>query len=120
MSPILCKKHGMQNMAMTSARFQAAIWEGRSIEKSDVRMLEIRSAEGKRQYPIDAEILTRLQIASVNNTLTLKERDQHLKQLNDRLVIQKIFREMKDNWVCAACLDELADGVEPAKQQNTI
>ncbi len=99
-------------MATTSTRFQTAIWEGRSIEKSDVCMLEITKPDGRRQYPIDAEIPARLHISTVNNTLALKDRDQTAKQLNDRLLIQKIFHEMKDNWVCVACLNELAASTE--------
>lgn len=102
MRPAFCEKHGAQQFVMTSPRIAAAIVRGQSIKETELRKLQIESLGKTFEYFVDSEFLDKLKIASDERTLILKDRDKRAKQLNDRLIIQKIVREMK--WVCPVCL----------------
>jgi hypothetical protein len=102
MKPAFCEKHGVQKFVLSSPRLAAAIAQDESIKETDLRRLQIESLGKTFEYFVDREFLDNLLIASEEQILNLKDRDKKSKQLNDRLIIQKIVREMK--WVCPVCL----------------
>lgn len=108
MKPAFCEKHGVQQFIMTSPRLAAAITQDESIKETDLRELQIETLGKTFEYFVDREFLDNLMIASGERILILKDRDKASKQLNDRLIIQKIVREMK--WVCPVCLNTVISG----------
>jgi len=109
MKPAFCEKHGVQQFVMTSPLLAAAITQGESIKETDLRRLQIESLGKTFEYFVDREFLDEFMIAPDKRILILKDRDKPSKQLNDRLIIQKIVREMK--WVCPVCLKAVISGM---------
>ena len=106
MKPAFCEKHGIQQFIITSPRLAAAIAAGKLVEATDIRKLQIESLGKTFEYFVDREFLKGFQFDSNHQILTLKDRDTASKQLNDRLVIQKIVAKME--WVCPVCLKNVA------------
>lgn len=102
MKPAFCEKHGVQQFVITSPKLAAAITRSELIEEADLRKLQIDSFGKTFEYFVDSGFLSEFKIVSDEPTVILKDRDKASKKLNDRLIIQKIVREMK--WVCPICL----------------
>jgi hypothetical protein len=105
MKPGLCEKHGAQRFTLTSPKLSAAAVRGEWIQAAGIRKLQIVSLNKNLEYLVDCGFLREFHINIYNSTIVLKDRDKTFKQLNDRLIIQKITGRMK--WVCPACLNSI-------------
>jgi hypothetical protein len=105
MKPAFCEKHGVQQFVIASPRLAAAISLGKLIEATDIRKIKIEYLGKKFEYFVDSEFLKEFKIDLNEPTIILKDRDKASKQLNDRLIIQKIAAGMK--WVCPVCLNTI-------------
>ena len=104
MKPVFCEIHGVQEFVITSPKLADAIAHGELIAETDLRKLQIESVGARFEYYfVDSGFLNEFQIISDSQTVSFKDRDKVSKQLNDRLIIQKIVRAMKR--VCPDCLE---------------
>lgn len=103
--PALCKRHHIQRFITTSAKFAAAIANNESVSPEEVRTLQIDADGTIYEKKVDAGLLEQFGFPVTHAVVRLKDRDKSAKQLNDRILILKIRKEMK--WVCPVCLREL-------------
>ncbi|MEJ2610103.1 MAG: hypothetical protein P8179_08425 [Candidatus Thiodiazotropha sp.] len=106
MGPGICEKHGSQNYVLTSPLLEKAIIDGKQIQKTKLIQFKVESfdLDGEFNYVVDIEFLSKFMGVSSDQVVILKDRDKASKQLNDRLLIQEILREMKH--VCPVCLKD--------------
>ncbi len=101
----ICEKHGTQKFVLTSPRLAAALAEGKLTKETDLLELKINSLDKIFEYTVDREFLKDFQFNLYDREVTLQDRSKISKQLNDRLTIRKLLREMK--WVCPVCLNKI-------------
>ena len=108
---ILCPKHGAQGPASTSARLSEALWEGKSIPEDWVSLVIVQEADQSSFHIVDSQRIVEAGLDPAASPFLLRDRDIAQKQLNDRLLIQKILHaERQAPRVCARCL---AAAVQP-------
>jgi len=100
--PAYCEKHGTQSFVQTSPKLAEESFDSSAVDATDIRSLEIHSSGKIFRYVVDVEFLKGFMHPSDRITIILKDRDKALKQLNDRLLVQRITNEMK--WICPLCL----------------
>lgn len=103
MRPAYCDKHGPQPFTQTSPKLAEKISAISSVSEVDIRRIEIDSGGKSFQYLVDVEFLKRFMLPVDQDIVVLRNCNKGLKQLNDRLIIQKITKEMK--WVCPLCFN---------------
>jgi hypothetical protein len=103
--PAFCKKHNVQSFVQTSPRLAEAIENNEYLSTDKIVTLKILSYGKIFEYKIDIAFVNELDIIPVDGEVMLRDRDKKEKKMNDRLIIQKITREMK--WVCPICLSEI-------------
>lgn len=104
MSPFLCKKHGMQTLVLTSPEFSERTKSCKKIKKSEALLLTIKHVDSDSTYYIDFNFFNEFIPERNKENLILLDRNRSKKELNDRLIIQKILKEMVS--VCPECLKE--------------
>ncbi|MCY1230726.1 hypothetical protein D9M72_431510 [compost metagenome] len=109
MKPAFCKRHGVQNFILTSSDFSTAIEEGRGINVGDVRVINTSSFDEKMKTFVDKKFFNKFFKDSNALEVFLFDREKHLKKMNDRLLIRKIFSDPDLKFVCPACLREALD-----------
>lgn len=102
MKPGICNRHDAQRFVLTSPRLASAVTGGEDMEGLNARTLRIEGATGSFEYLVDSEFLEGLGISSKQSPVLLKDRNRVSRQLNDRLAILRLMRDMR--WVCPACL----------------
>lgn len=105
--PALCERHNIQPFILTSPHLAAAIKRGDHISSDEITKLKIFSMGKYFEYLIDIKFLKELKITPVDGVVIMRDRDKTEKKMNDRLLVQKIMREMK--WVCPLCLSEVTE-----------
>lgn len=95
----------------TSPRLAAAISSNESMPPEEIRYLRFRNDGKSYERAVDSNFLEKFGLPVNDAVVILKDRDKALKQLNDRLLIQKIIREMKG--VCPLCLDGVLHPLAP-------
>lgn len=98
-----CEKHRGSRFILTSPKFAAAIKSKESIDPDDIRYFRFTSKGLGGRNPVDTAFLEQFGFSANNSVVVLENRDLEAKQLNDRLLMQKILKEMQS--VCCACLD---------------
>lgn len=101
----ICEKHGIQKFVLTSPRLAAAVAEGNLVKKTYLLKFRIDSLDKIFEYTVDRQFLKEFQLDLRDLEITLQDRSKISKQLNDRLTIRKLLKEMK--WVCPVCLNEI-------------
>ena len=96
-----CDKHGFQPFVVTSPRLVHAVLHDDLIMEDEICSFKIIEYDRTFDYFVDVGFLKNFEIALTIEPLILKDRDKILKKMNDRLIIQKIIKEMK--WVCQEC-----------------
>jgi hypothetical protein len=104
MKPAFCKKHNIQTFIQTSLRLAEAIECKENLSVDEVIILKILSYGKIYEYKIDNTFANEFNLSPVDGVVMLRDRDKTEKKMNDRLLIQKVTREMK--WVCPLCLSE--------------
>jgi hypothetical protein len=104
--PAFCEKHGVQNYVLTSPSLANAIEKDSRLEIFNVINLAIESHGKKYNYVVEAEFLRMyINIPDTETSVLLLDRDKTMRQINDRLIIQKILHDLK--WVCPLCLESV-------------
>ncbi|NHZ98335.1 MULTISPECIES: hypothetical protein [Massilia] len=104
-----CEKHGEHLFVWTSPRLAEAIANSRPVPHEEIRHLHWNYAGRDSDRVVDAAYLVNLGIPANDAVVVLKDRDEQMKQLNDRLLIMRIRKELQR--VCPFCLDRM---VHPA------
>ena len=94
MGPKYCVKHGFQPFISTSPRLAEAISSNQSVTHDDIRYLDFDLFGRNFRETVDPTFLENFGLPSHRGVVVLKDRDKNAKQLNDRLLIQKITKEM--------------------------
>ena len=105
MKSALCSIHGPQGFIQTSPLLVKAIGESNLNQKMAFRELVIQSNGNRYCYLVDADFLASFGLSVDANEVTLHDRSREKKQLNDRILIQRITGNMA--WVCQICLSSL-------------
>ena len=104
---ILCAAHGWQLTVRTSPRLAHAIGTREVIPDSEIMEYEVKCPDwGENRSSVslvDCAFLQKFVEVLNNKRLVLLNREMKLERLNDRLLIQRIGREMKT--VCPRCLE---------------
>ncbi|MFT3930601.1 MAG: hypothetical protein QM709_09945 [Spongiibacteraceae bacterium] len=108
--PVFFSVHGAQWFTSTSPPLFELVCRGGKAPGMRLSKLVVESFGRVNEYTVDDEFLKGFGLISENGVISLRDRDKSKKLMNDRLVIQKIFREVK--WVCPLCLKEAVGGVE--------
>ena len=105
-----CPTHGWQPLHLTTPRVREALLGGQPLPKSSVRKVICRAFAGTdedtTEYFADVATLVRLGFDIRLQEITLIRRDKIAKQLNDRVKINSLMREMANMVWCPACLRE--------------
>ena len=106
----LCPVHGAVPLAPTSARIRALLDSGQPVPDNWVVMVVVQDAGGDSCHLVDAQQIEAAGLDPAVSPLLLRERDFVQKQLNDRLLIQRILRPTNQDpsgerhYTCRACL----------------
>jgi hypothetical protein len=103
--PAFCKKHNVQSFILTSPRLAEAIENRENLSIDEIVTLKILSNEKIFEYKIDSMFVKEFNSNPVGGAVMLRDRKKTSKNMNDRLLIQKVTRTMK--WVCPLCLSEV-------------
>lgn len=103
--PAHCKRHGVQPFVMTSPLFSRIIENNGPTNAYDFCEFRIESLGEVFEYIVDGDFLQKFMGGSMRQVITLKDRDKTAKEMNDRLIIQRIVREME--WVCSKCFQKI-------------
>lgn len=105
MKPGVCKRHDAQRFVLTSPRLAVAI-SNQILSPLNIFIIRVDCSGSDFEFLVDCEFPEKYGISSGESVIGLKDRDKLAKQLNDRLIIQKMVRDMK--WVCPLCLHMVA------------
>jgi len=104
MSPFLCKKHGIQNLILTSPEIAKAVSNESQTLKNKIVLLKTESVENNNVYFVDDVFLKEFIPEIIEKEVHLKDRNKEKKELNDRLLILKILKKM--STACPECTKE--------------
>ncbi|WP_043318577.1 hypothetical protein [Microbulbifer sp. HZ11] len=96
-----CRIHGGQKFIPLSADFVKKLNFDEPIYKQDLAVLEVLNRGNKFQYLVSKACLEKFGVSAQREKVTLVDRDKQKQCLNDRLVIQKLMKEIQ--WVCPIC-----------------
>jgi IMP dehydrogenase/GMP reductase len=110
MGPVICSKHGKLVYTITSALIAEAIKADKTVAMLDAKIVEVTIDSMEEfgrieKYYFDAVFLEEKLHVKVEQQLTLVDRSKKNKQLNDRLLINKIFKPGGTVYVCPKCLE---------------
>jgi hypothetical protein len=104
MSPFLCKKHGIQNLILTSPKIANAVNDECKTFDDKIIWLKIESSGNDSKYYVDCDFLEGFMPEKIKKEVILKDRDKEKKELNNRILILKIFKKMAT--ACPECLKD--------------
>ncbi|MEJ8851923.1 hypothetical protein [Variovorax rhizosphaerae] len=105
MKPAICEKHGAQAFVMTSPILRDALVNESPIDRAILREIHITSDEKSSILIVDAEFLEKHTSFDKKTKIHLKDRSVAQKKMNDRLMIQKVYKDLV--WVCPICLSQI-------------
>lgn len=98
-----CEKHKRAGHVLTSPKLVAAAKNNEPVDGADIRYIQFNSTDGSYQNPVDLDFFEKLGFPADQSIVELNDRDKSSNQLNDRIVIVKITKEMRG--VCPDCLE---------------
>ncbi|MBS9426371.1 MULTISPECIES: hypothetical protein [Photorhabdus] len=101
---LYCDKHDMPHTFSVSKRIAELIDRRESIQTKDIKKIYIDSVENSSEIWIDNDMFEKYFPNVTENKVILKDRHKHLHEMNDRLLIKEIDREIFS--VCRKCLLE--------------
>ncbi|RII29607.1 MAG: hypothetical protein CXR30_12040 [Geobacter sp.] len=102
MGPAQCKIHGVHEFTLTSPLISFAIEQKDALKNIIICPIKIESYGKVFEYYVDSHFLQQFGIQIDNHFIYFKDRNKETKQLNDRLIIRRIIRDMIS--VCPICL----------------
>ncbi len=102
MGPAQCKIHGVHEFTLTSPLIAFAIKQKDALKNIIICPFKIESYGKVFEYYVDSSFLQQFGIPIDNNGIYFKDSNTEIKQLNDRLIIRRIVKDMIS--VCPICL----------------
>ncbi|MBD2822339.1 hypothetical protein ID852_16955 [Xenorhabdus sp. 42] len=106
---LFCHKHDIPHIFPVSKQVAQWVSNGEEI-KGNIRYIYIESTEEIRKTIIDNALFEKYFPGIKENSVTIKDRNKPLREMNDRLLVRKITQELSS--VCRQCLAELLDDEE--------
>ena len=100
---VFCEKHRRQGLVITSPKFVAAAKRKEFVDPADIRYINIHSDGRMTRNPVDRAFFEKLGFPVEHFFVILHDRDKIAMQLNDRILVLKIKKEMAG--ICSDCLD---------------
>lgn len=100
---VFCEKHPRQGLVLTSPKFVASAKCNEFVGSDDIRYINIHSDGRMGRNPVDRVFFEKLGFPVEHFFVILHDRDKIARQLNDRMLVLKIKREMAG--ICTDCLD---------------
>ncbi|MBD2780195.1 hypothetical protein [Xenorhabdus szentirmaii] len=104
-----CYKHEIPYTSHVSKQVAQWVSNGEEI-KGNIRYIYIESTEERRKIVVDNVMFEKYFPGIKENSVTIKDRNKPLREMNDRLLVRKITQELSS--VCRQCLAELLDDEE--------
>lgn len=114
MRPAYCNEHGAQSFVPTSPLLATLIEEKKEIGSEEVCRIHVRSLGRDFEILVDGQFFREFFDDTARGEAFLVDRDKERKQLNDRLLIQRITGRLR--WVCPVCLQRLLGGAQAGGQ----
>jgi len=106
MKPAVCEKHGIQGFTLTSSDFALAIKEKRRVNVGEICLINTNSLGKKVQTFVDKKFFNRFFKDLDTFEVLLLDREKNPEEMNDRLLVRKVFSDSDLKYVCPVCLFE--------------
>lgn len=100
-----CEKHSSAINALVSPYLFKAVAQGSKINRKEQRFIRVEGEGGFSRFVVDKDFFEKYFPDAKENSVVLRDRNIKLKQLNDRVLIVKIEKELR--LVCSECLEEI-------------
>jgi len=106
----ICRTHGHQGLVPTSHRFSEALDSGESIPAEQVCLVLVMGEARCNWYHLDQDVVREAGLDPAGSPIVLKDRNVLERQLNDRLIIRRLFPGLGAT-VKRACKECLAQAI---------
>lgn len=105
MKPGICPIHGVTNLVLSSPRLAESITNDKGVRDFKIIRLHIDSYDRDSTILVDDTFALAMNLSVSRDDVYLRDRSVVSKDLRDRLLIQKLIKQMV--WTCQICLTKL-------------